>query len=343
MHLLSLSLVLFAVWIPAIAQSPPSGIEKMDASLDDIVPPGAKLERLVRDGFEGGEGPVWVQTGNTGHLLFTGAAGRVYQWTPDCFTHPCPTTGKLSVFLENSGQRDPSNKAPAAGANGLALDSQHRLLLASGGARGVLRLESNGTRTLLPNRHEGKLIGCPNDLTAKSDGSVYFTEGGAGCIPGGEQNAELAFHGVYLVKDGKLLLLDQDPGGYPPNGIALSPDEKTLYVTNGGPIPERRQIYSYDVQPDGTARNRRLFLNLLGEQGLGGPDGVKVDSKGNVYTAATGGAWIVSAGGKRLGRITAPPEVRFSNLAFGDSDGKTLYLVSAGNLWRIRLRISGLR
>ena len=97
------------------------------------------------------------------------------------------------------------------------------------------------------------------------------------------------------------------------------------------------------VQPDGSVKNRRLFLDLTGEQGLGGPDGVRVDNKGNMYTAATGGVWIVSPEGKRLGRVPAPAGVRFANLAFGDSDGKTLYMVSDGNLWRIRLKISGLR
>ena len=343
-YVICLLLTLPAAWKLAIAQTPnASAVVKMDAALDEIATPDSKLELLVKDGFEGGEGPVWVQEGKTGHLLFTGGGSRVYKWTPDCFTYPCPPTGKLTVFLEHSGQRDASpSAATAAGANGLALDRQRRLLLAAGGDRAILRLEKDGTRTTVADRYQGKRIGCPNDLAAKSDGGVYFTEGGGGCIAGGEQNAELAFHGIYFAGNGKVQLLDQDPGGYPPNGIALSANEKILYVTNGGPIPERRKIFAYDVQADGTVKNRRLFLDLTGEQGLGGPDGVKVDRKGNVYSAATGGVWIASPQGKRLGKIPAPQEVRFSNLAFGDSDGKTLYLVSAGNLWRIRLKISGL-
>ena len=192
-----------------------------------------------------------------------------------------------------------------------------------------------------PQRYEGKRLGCPNDIVGKSDGAVYFTDGPSGCL-GGENSPqkELPFHAFYFVKSGKVTLLDKDPGGAPPNGIALSPDEKTLYVTNA---PMFKQIFAYDVQPDDTVKNGRLFLDLAGEKGLGGPDGVRVDRQGNVYTAATGGLWIVSPAGKRLGKVPAPEGVRFANLAFGDPDDKTLYLVSAKNLWRVRVKIPGLR
>jgi gluconolactonase len=150
---------------------------------------------------------------------------------------------------------------------------------------------------------------------------------------------ELPYHGVYLVKNGKLQLLDRDPGGAPPQGIALSSDEKTLYVTNTRMF---EQIFAYDVQPDDTVKNRRLFIDLVGEQGLGGPDGLCVDTRGNVYTAAKGGLWIISPAGKRLGKVPAPEGIRFASLAFGEPDRKTLYLVSAKNLWRLRVQISGL-
>jgi len=128
---------------------------------------------------------------------------------------------------------------------------------------------------------------------------------------------ELPYHGVYLVKNGKLQLLDRDPGGAPPQGIALSSDEKTLYVTNTRMF---EQIFAYDVQPDDTVKNRRLFIDLVGEQGLGGPDGLCVDTRGNVYTAATGGLWIISPAGKRLGKVPAPEGIRFASLAFGEPD-----------------------
>jgi gluconolactonase len=259
----------------------------------------------------------------------------------------------LAVYLEHSGFNDPSRSGAAAGdgarvtvgSNGLTLDKQHRLLLAANGDRGIDRVEKDGKRTTVADHFQGKRISCPNDLVAKSDGSVYFTDGAPGCLKGGDQSPdrELPFHGVFFVKNGTVKLLDKDPEGEPPNGIALSPDEKTLYVTNGGPTPTRRKILAYDVQPDGTVKNPRVFLDLTGEKGMGGPDGVKVDRKGNVYTAATGGLWIASPQGKRLGLVRAPEGIRFANLAFGDKDGKTLYLVSAKNLWRVRVNVEGVR
>lgn len=334
---------------PAGAQTPGSSpIVKMDAGLDAIVPAGVKLEMLGAEGFEGGEGPVWVQQGKTGYLLFSDIPGnRIYKWLPDCFRYPCPATGKLSVYLEHSGNKDAPQAGAASrnGTNGLTLDRQHRLLMDATGDRAVERVEKDGARTVLADRYEGKRLTCPNDIIAKSDGTVYFTDGAAGCLPGREDSPqkELPFHGVYALKSGKLMLLDKDLDGLPPNGIALSPNEKILYANNGGPAPNQRKIFAYDIQPDGTVKNRRTIVDLTGEKGLGGPDGVKVDRQGNIYTAATGGLWIVSAEGKRLGLVRAPEGIRFANLAFGDPDSKTLYLVSAKNLWRIRLNIPGVR
>ena len=265
----SLLLMIGMGWGLATGQTPNSPktdtvVVKMDAALDAIVPADAKLEMLPADGFEGGEGPVWVQQGKAGYLLFSDIPGnRIYKWTPGCFRYPCPVAGKLSVYLEHAGYQDASHTGAVDskgtrlnGTNGLTLDRQHRI---------------------------------------------------------------------------------------PPNGIALSPDEKILYVTNGGPAPNQRKIFAYDVQSDGTVKNRRVLVDLTGEKGLGGPDGVKVDRQGNVYTAATGGVWIASPGGKRLGLIRAPEGLRFANLAFGDPDSKTLYLVTGKNLWRIRLNVPGVR
>lgn len=330
------------------AQTPAAnGIVRFDPAVNAILAPDAKLEMLPAEGFQGGEGPTWVPEGKAGYLVFSDVPGnRIYKWAPDCAKSPCAGSGKLTVFLEHSGYKDPSKVgakdstgAELHGTNGLALDHQRRLVMDATGDRAVERLEKNGDRAILADRYDGKRLGCPNDITVKSDGAIYFTDGPLGCI-GGENSPqkELPFHGFYFVKDGKVALLDKDPGGAPPNGIALSPDEKTLYVTNA---PTLKQIYAYDVEPDDSVKNGRLFLDLAGEKGLGGPDGVRVDRQGNVYTAATGGLWIVSRAGKRLGKVPAPEGVRFANLAFGDPDRKTLYLVSAKNLWRVRVKIAG--
>lgn len=325
-----------------------SPIVRMDRDIDAILAPDTKLEMLAADGFQGGEGPVWVQEGKTGYLLFSDIPGnRIYKWIPDCASYPCPTTGKLSIFLEHAGNREAPQPGAkdSRGTNGLTLDRQHRLVMDATGDRAVERLEKDGSRTVLADRFEGKRLTCPNDLVVRSGGAIYFTDGAAGCLPGREDSPEkeLPFHGVYMLKGGRLELLDKDPDGLPPNGIALSPDEKTLYVNNGGPAPNQRKIFAYDMQPDGTVRNRRVIVDLTGEKGLGGPDGIKVDRKGNIYSAATGGLWIFSPEGKRLGLVRAPEGIRFANLAFGDPDSKTLYLVSAKNLWRVRVNVAGIR
>ena len=354
-------LMLAMAWGLSTAQAPNAGANtanpqapagsnffKFDPGLDAILDSGSKLEMLKAEGFDGGEGPTWVPEGK-GYLVFSDVPGnRIYKWTPACYGAGCSTDGTLAVFQEHSGYKDASrvgktdaNGKRLNGSNGLTLDRQHRVLIDATGDRAVERLEKDGSRTILADHYQGKHLGCVNDIVAKSDGAVYFTDGPAGCMEGGENSPlkELSFHAFYFVKDGKVQLLDMDPGGAPPNGIALSPDQKTVYVTNA---PAKKQIFAYEVQADDTvAKNPRVLVDLNGEKGLGGPDGVRVDRKGNVYTAATGGVWIISPDGKRLGKIPAPEGIRFANLAFGDPDSKTLYIVSAKNLWRIRVKIPG--
>jgi gluconolactonase len=337
------------------AQGPDTGgTVRLAPALDAILSADTKLELLQGEGaFEGGEGPVWVQHRKSGYLLFSDTNGnRVFKWIPDCFKYPCPPTGNLSVFLEHSGYRDTSrvgskdsNGKRLYGSNGLTLDRKGKLLLDATGDRAVERLEKDSARTILADHYEGKRLTCPNDIVVKSDGAIYFTDGAAGCLPKREEDPakELPYHGVYLFKNGNLQLLDKDPGGFPPNGLAFSPDEKILYVNNGGPLPNQRQIFAYDVQSNDTVTNRRLFIDFTGEPGLGGPDGMKLDRQGNVYSTGAGGVWILSPDGKRLGKIPAPEGGRFANLAFGDADSKTLYIVTSKSLWRIRVRVPGIR
>jgi gluconolactonase len=340
---------------PAFSQAlTPGAIFRLDPSVDQILAADAKLELLQGEGaFEGGEGPLWIQRGKVGFLVFSDVGGnRVFEWTPACSAYPCATDGKLGIFTEHSGYVDASRTgsvdaggAHLYGSNGLTSDREGRVLLDANGDRAVERLEKDGTRSVLADRFEGKRLTCPNDIVVKSDDAIYFTDGMAGCLPKREDDParELPFHGVYLIRNGKLQLLDKDPGDFPPNGLVFSPDEKILYVNNGGPGPNQRQIFAYDVQPDGTLKNRQLFIDFTGEKGPGGPDGMKVDVQGNLYSTGMGGVWIISPAGKRLGKIAAPEGMRFSNLAFGDEDSKTLYVVSPKTLWRIRLKIAGIR
>jgi gluconolactonase len=355
LYLLCVSFVMAMFWFSARAQSlTAAGIVRLDPSADQIFAADAKLELLQGEGaFEGGEGPLWIQRGESGYLLFSDVGGnRIFQWTPSCFKFPCGPDGKLSVFSEHSGYADESrvgsvdaSGAHLYGTNGLTLDRDGRIVMDANGDRAVERLEKDGKRTTLADHFEGKRLTCPNDIVVKSDGAVYFTDGMAGCLPKREDDParELPFHGVYSIRNGSLQLLDKDPGNFPPNGLAFSPDEKILYVNNGGPGPNQRQIFAYDVQSDGTVKNRRLFADFTGEKGPGGPDGMKVDVMGNLYSTGMGGVWVLSPAGKRLAQVPAPEGMRFSNLAFGDQDSKTLYVVSPKTLWRIRVKVAGIR
>ena len=333
----------------ATAQPPaerPFKIVKLDPALDGVIAPNAKLETLGEH-FGLTEGPVWIQEGKSGHLLFSDCAANViYRWAPGA---------PFSVFLENSGYtgKDILNVRQQTisrgrvsilliGSNGLALDPQDRLVITAMADRNVVRLEKDGTRTLLADRYEGKRFSGPNDVVVKSDGAVYFTDSVNGLRGGATGPArELPFNGFYLVKDGKVTLLggDKDHPGDFPNGITLSPDEKYLYVTAGP-----RKTLRYDVLPDDTVSNPRVFIEA-------GNDGMKTDRNGNLYTTVQGNEiWITSPQGTHLGTLQLPqiateprPRIVTTNMAFGDADGKMLYITACTHLFRIRVKIPGSR
>jgi len=336
----------------ALAQAPvterPFKVVRLDPALDDIIAPNAKLETLGEH-FGLTEGPVWIQEGKSGYLLFSDCAANViYKWAPH------EKDAALSVFMEKSGYTgtDPLNAGQQTvsggrvailliGSNGLALDPQGRLVITAMADRNLARWDK-GTRTVLADRYEGKRFSGPNDVAVKSDGAVYFTDTVNGLRGGGNSPArELAFSGFYLVKDGKVTLLggDKDSPGDAPNGIALSPDEKHLYVTAGG-----RKTLRYDVLADDTVANPKVFLEA-------GNDGIKTDRAGNVYSVVQGNEiWITSAEGKHLGTLQLPliakeprPRIVATNEAFGDADGKTLYITACTHLFRIRVKIPGAR
>ena len=325
---------------PALYKAGPDTIVRLDPALDALVSPKAKPELLKGDYFGALEGPVWVDEGRSGYLLFSDmAANAIYKWTP---------AGQLSLFLDKSGYtgNDINNVGGQysngrlhllnIGSNGLTLDGEGRLIIAGMTDRNITRLEKDGSRTTLADKYEGKRLNSPNDLVVKSDGAIYFTETTSGMRGRDESPArELAFHGVYLLKAGALRLLDKDPQGVAPNGIAFSPDEKILYV-NGG-----MKVTAYAVLADDTIANPRLLLDTSVEKAPGNTDGMKVDRSGNLYFSGPGGVWIVSPQGKHLGTIVTPERV--ANLAFGDADSKTLYMVGGRSLWRIRVNTAGIR
>ena len=331
-----------------------NAVVRLDPALDALISPNAKAELLKGDYFGAIEGPVWVDASpasgqGTGYLLFSDmAANVIYKWTPDPRL-PSGQAGQLSVFLEKSGYtgNDLNNVGGQytngclhvllIGSNGLTLDREGRLIIAGMTDRNVTRLEVDGTRTVLADRYEGKRLNSPNDLVVKSDGAIYFTETTSGIRGRDEGPArEILFHGLYVIKGGTLRLLDKDPQGAAPNGIAFSPDETLLYV-NGG-----TKISAYDVSDDGTLANARVLIDLGGANAApGNTDGMKVDRAGNIYCSGPGGVWIISPQGKHLGTIVTPERV--ANLAFGDADSKTLYMVGGRSLWRIRVNTAGIR
>jgi gluconolactonase len=300
-------------------------VVRVDPALDAIVPATARVEKLAT-GFTFTEGPVWMPDGS---LVFSDPNdNRIYRWTPD---------GALGVFRTKSGYAGTDiAEYRQPGSNGLALDGEGRLVMAEHGNRRITRLEKNGVLTVLVDRYDGQRLNSPNDVVVKSDGAVYFTDPPFG-LPAfhDDPRRELPWSGIYRYHDGRLVLLSTDLDG--PNGLAFSPDERFLYVANWD--PRHKVVMRYEVAADGTLVNGRVFFDVTRAPGEEALDGLKVDRAGHVYVSGPGGVWIVSPDGTHLGTIQLP-EVP-ANFAWGDADGRTLYLTARTGLYRIRLAIPG--
>lgn len=332
--LVAVAALLAAIAVPAQESGT---VVRLDPALDAILSADAQLQK-VADGFSFLEGPVWVRKG--GYLLFNDVpANAIYKWTPG---------GKVSVFLKPSGYtgNDPSygreidngrKKIRVIGSGAVTLDRQGRIVFCAQGDRDVVRIEKDGRRMVLADRFEGKRLNSPNDLVYKSDGALYFTDPPAALPKGDDDPAkELPFDGVFLLKDGKLQVLDKTFSR--PNGLAFAPGEKQFYVNDS----LKRTIMRFEVRPDDTIANGQVFIDMTADSAPGAPDGMKVDRKGNVYCTGPGGLWIISPEGKHLGTVRTPE--RITNLAFGNADGKALYITGrTGNLYRIQLKVAGIR
>ena len=305
-------------------------VVRRDPAVDAVVPPSATIEKLA-SGFLFTEGPVWVpRSANTeGHLLFSDPnANAIYRWSPD---------GQVAVFRTKSGYTGVDiGEYGQPGSNGLTLDREGRLTINEHGNRRVTRLEKTGALTVLADRYEGKRLNSPNDLVYRSDGALYFTDPPFG-LPrfGDDPRKELPYNGVYCLIGGTLKLVSTDLLG--PNGLAFSPDERFLYVGNWDPT--RKVIMRYEVQEDGTLVNGRVFFDMTDAAGEDAIDGIKVDERGNLYVSGPGGLWVLSPQGHHLGTIIGPEHPH--NMAWGDDDGRTLYLTAQTGLYRIRLAVSG--
>lgn len=300
-------------------------VVRFDASLNDVVAPDARIEKLA-SGFGFTEGPVWSRAG---YLLFSDPNNNlIYRWTPD---------GQVAVYRTKSGYAGLDiGDYRQPGSNGLAFDGEGRLTVAEHGNRRIARVEKNGVITVLADRFDGKRLNSPNDLVYKSDGSLYFTDPPFG-LPRVFDDArkELAYSGVFRWFDGRLQLLATELTG--PNGLAFSPDEKFLYVTNWDPA--RKVVMRYELAADGTLGGGRVLFDMTAAPGEEALDGIKVDERGNLFVSGPGGVWIISPDGRHLGTIRAPELP--ANMAWGDADRRTLYMTGRSSLYRIRLKVAG--
>lgn len=303
-------------------------IERFSPELDGIIPADAKIEVIGR-GLTWAEGPVWVTEG--GYLLFSDVPeNKIYRYDA--------RGGGFSLFLTPSGCSDENSDSPEKGANGLALDAAGHLYLCQHGDRRIAQLDAPLNKPepkfiTKADKWNGKRFNSPNDLVFDKNGNLYFTDPPYGLNGQTESpKKEIPFQGVYLLrKDGKVVLLDSTLTR--PNGIALSPDGKTLIVANSD--PEKALWKAYDVNPDGTIANSRIFMNMTGvnKNMKGLPDGLKISQDGIVFATGPGGVYVFKMDATPLGRID--PGEATANCAIG-GDGY-LYLTSDMYLCRVKL------
>lgn len=323
---------LAALPIAGVARAETVGsIQRFDPELDTVVDVNTPIEVIVT-GIQWAEGPVWVKDG--GYLVFSDPpANTAYRWKEG--------EGK-SVFRKPSGLVGP---IPAgvreAGSNGMALDPQGRLVIADSGTRAITRVDLRTTkRTILADRYKGKRFNSCNDVAITRAGVIYFTDPPYGLSEGDSSPLkQLAYNGVYrLGTDGKVTLLD--PSLSRPNGIGLSPDERTMYVSMSDEA--RPQILAYPLGEDGLPRGVRVlhdFSKELAAKLPGLPDGMKVSATGHLFASGPGGIHILAPDGRKLGTIVTGKAA--ANCVFGE-DGRTLFVTSSDMVVRLRLKISGL-
>jgi gluconolactonase len=299
-------------------------IERLDPALDALLAKDTVIEKLAA-GFDWSEGPVWMPGE---YLLFSDVPqNTIFKWDAQ---------SGVSIFLQPSGYTGTEPRGGESGSNGLAHDKEGRLIACQHGDRRVARWE-NGKFVSVADRFEGKRFNSPNDVVVKSNGDIYFTDPPYG-LPENmdDPTKEIPFQGVYRVsaKDGSVTLLTSEVTR--PNGIAFSPDEKLLYVSNSD--PSKAIWMAFPVNADGTLGVGRVFLDLTDSPDAGVPDGLKVDQRGNLWATGPGGVLIISPEGKHLGTLaTGQAE---SNCAWGE-DGSTLFITAHKYLCRVRTKVKG--
>jgi gluconolactonase len=308
--------------LAAQGQGPPKPQETTATAIPGVIAAGVKVE-VIKSGFTGTEGPIALPDGS---LIFTETqANRITRIDKD--------TNQTSTFLENTN-----------GSNGLGFDAKGRLISVqtTPGATRIGVIYPKGQEATLTDNFDGKPYGRPNDLVVSTKGGVYFSEPGPNATPGQAPPTPPLSPAVYYLPPGGKAMRIAD-GIERPNGIQLSPDEKTLYVNN----TNGEYLLAFDVKPDGTVGNRRNFGKYEGVTKtpagafVSGADGLAIDSQGRVYTVANGGVQVFSPKGEHLGTIPVVPNPQ--NIAFAGADKKTLYIVGRGSAWKVRMLSEGFK
>jgi gluconolactonase len=306
--------------VSACAQAPEMRVERLDPALDALIAPNTKIERIAT-GFSFTEGPLW----HNGKLWFSDVTGDKLR--------SVDRSGKVEVLIQNAGGLP--NPPPGAniGPNGLTPDKDGTVLMAQMGARRIARVDSKLNVVGYISEFEGKRLNSPNDLTFAADGSLWFTDPPFGLFNGMDKDPakQLPYNPVWRYHEGKLTPAITDLKL--PNGIGFSPDSKVLYVGDYGD----NTIYAYDVGAGGKLGAARALIQFP-RSGPGGADGLKVDSKGNIWSTGPGGIRVITPQGKVLGQIILP-EVA-ANLTFGE-DGHALYITASTSIYRISTKVAG--
>jgi gluconolactonase len=302
-------------------------VERLSSELDLIIPPGALPEKLASS-LEYADGPLWNRKNST--LLFSDVPqNRIGEWTE----------GVGTTFKSPSGYTGTVARGGQYGSSGLAFDLEGRLVICQHGDRRVVRVGDDGNPKVLAEYHMDRRLNGPHDLVFKSNGDFYFTDPSFGLEKGNaDPSKEIVFNGVYLVRaNGQTELLTSSLGH--PDGIALSPDETVLYVSDSDPAKPR--ILAYPLTKDGLIEKGRVFFDVssLPKDRKGTVHGIKVDIAGNLFVGGPSGILIISPEGKHLGSVLTGEET--SNCAWGGKEGSVLYITSDMYLCRIRTTTRG--
>ena len=314
-----------------ISGAPANYIWMRTATLD--VYAGARVRpdgiERVAGGFEFTEGPVWSPDGA---LLFSSPnTNSIYRLDPEL--------ERVTLFRPKSGYTGVDiGRYLQPGSNGLTFDPAGRLVMCQHGNRRILRVNPHGDTTVIADAYEARRLNSPNDVVCRSDGSVWFTDPPFG-RPGmaDDPDRELDFSGVFRVSpDGIIALVDDSLEG--PNGLAFSPDERTLYVGNWD--PESKVVVRYELSADGDVLDRSILFDMTDAPGEDAVDGLKVDVAGNLYVCGPGGIWVISPEGERIDLIELPEAPH--NLAFGGEDARDLYVTALTSVYRLRTDVPGI-